>query len=266
MLALLPCGGCLGLFAFGFVNGLRQAEAEIAASKVTVPAPTGQLVLSQTLDFSDGDQTMQGSSFLARTPGGSVVIVTAAHFLDFDGPALVRVSVFGEGEVATSTVAFGPPGNAGIDSPAEDVDLRPDYILLVPESEPAGATVLAMDDRPLPSRGEKVWMPDAIGAMMEPHGELLTGIVDETDQGWIMIKFDRGQYVELMGASGGPVISQRTGKVIGIISRGGAIEGDDIALLTPAHGILKAMRDAERSGSRPQLRECVGKATPTTPK
>jgi hypothetical protein len=259
VLALLPCGGCFGLFTFGMVKGMREAAAEIAASKVTVPAPTGQLVLSQTLDFSDGEQTMQGSSFLARTPGGSVVIVTAAHFLDFDGPALVRLSAFGEVDVATSTVAFGMPGNAGIDSPAEAVDLRPDYVLLMPESEPVGATVLEMDDRPLPRRGEKVWMPDAIGALMEPPGELLTGIVDETDQGWIMIKFDRGQYVELMGASGGPVISQRTGKVIGIISRGGKIEGDDIALLTPAHGVLKAMRDAERSGERPRLRECVGK-------
>lgn len=266
LLVLLPCGGLLGLFALGMVNVVRLAQAEIAASKVTVPAPTGQLVLNQTLDFSDGEQTMQGSSFLARTPGGSVVIVTAAHFLDFDGPALVRLSVFGDGQVATSTVAFGPPGNAGVDSPAEDVDLRPDYVLLVPESEPVGATVLEMDDRPLPRRGEKVWMPDAIGAMMEPPGELLTGIVDETDAGWIMIKFDRGQYVELMGASGGPVISQRTGKVIGIISRGGKIEGDHIALLTPASGILKAMREAERSGERPRLRDCVGKDTGQTPK
>lgn len=259
IVVLLPCGGFFGLIAYSFLKGVQHASAEIAASKVTVPAPTGQLVLSQTLDFANGDQTMQGSSFLARTPGGNIVIVTAAHFLDFDGPALTRLSVFGEGSVATSTVAFGPPGNAGVDSPAEDVDLRPDYVLLVPESEPVGATVLVMDERALPGRGEKVWMPDAIGAMMEPPGELLTGVVDETDRGYIMIRFDRGQHVELMGASGGPVISQRTGKVIGIISRGGKIDGDDIALLTPASGILKAMQDAERSGNRPRLSECVGK-------
>ena len=89
-----------------------------------------------------------------------------------------------------------------------------------------------MDDRPFPERGERVWMPDAIDAMIQPPGRLLTATIEEVDDGYVMIKFDRGQGVELGGTSGTPVISQRTGNVIGMISREGEVRGDTHALLT----------------------------------
>jgi hypothetical protein len=251
-------GSAVGLwYIFTKTRQLTTAASSYVQAASGVPAPTGQLVLSQTLDFSDGDQTMQGSSFLARTPGGSVVIVTAAHFLDFEGPALERLSVFGEGKVATSTVAFGPPGNAGEDSPTSR-DYREDYLLLLPETEPVGATVLEMDERARTSIGEKVWLPDLVGFGIRKQ-VLWTGTVADAKPGYVAVLFDSGQNIQLMGASGSPVISQRTGKVIGLLSRGGELDGDSYSLLTPAPGILKAMREAERSGKRPRLRECVGK-------
>jgi len=63
--------------------------------------------------------------------------------------------------------------------------------------------------------------------------------------GYLIVDLDRE--VKLTSLNGAPVLSQRSGKVVGALSRGGGTaEGSRLLVLTPASALREAMREAER--------------------
>ncbi|MFN7020672.1 MAG: hypothetical protein ACK4WH_04995 [Phycisphaerales bacterium] len=216
-----------------------------------VAPPTGNIVLMQRFDFADGSQDLLGTAFFARTPGGRVVGVTSAHFLDFDGPCLKSATwITRDGdEIGFATHSLGRPGNAGILTDTL-VDLRSDYLLLHPARDinpaAAGYAVLEFDARAGPAAGERVWLPIA-GDFLDDSDppRLIAGFVDLADPGAFIVVLD--ERLELIAESGSPIISQNTGKVIGILSRGGTSEGKTRLFVAPSSGVLGEINRAEQS-------------------
>jgi hypothetical protein len=147
--------------------GLTSCKRTPAPPTAHVPPPVGLIPISQQFEFSDQSVTNQGTGFLARTPGGHVVCLTSAHFLNREGPRMVRakLSLRETGaSLGETTKSFGLPGEApddGINSIY--ADRRADYLafwLSDQRPHPEGsAEPLALDDRKTIPEGERVWLP-----------------------------------------------------------------------------------------------------------
>lgn len=346
VLTLLPCG----LIGYTFFSGVREAkrrvEDERKLAMTLLEAPTGQIVLRQVFEFADGDTREQGMGFLARTSGGRTVVVTSSHFLDFDGPAMVRARWFldpfgdyvlpvsrggktdsgeavnaagtvgnaaqGPVEIAQATHAVGAPGKGGVMGGKGSVpDLRTDYFVLRLTDEPpvqqnllgqlgtgAGSVssansaegagikvilnglpaivrVLELDPRGLPGgdakdrqqgtiragegdRGERVWLPyvDILTGDREER-KLVGGRVIEAMPKVLLVELDED--APLIAASGSPLISQHTGKVIGLLTAATKLDDKPVVLAAPIGPMLVMIERAEKAKDDRPLVECVGK-------
>lgn len=256
-------GACVACGVMAMGVGCEKRAAVVATS-VAVPPPVGEIALDQRLEFADGSETFQGHGFLARSPSGTVVGVTSAHFLDQNGPKLKRLTMWTvrDGEkrdVMTATMSLGRAGDEGIVSKT-NVDLSNDRLILMPERavEVAGLGigVMTLDKRMTIPEGEKVWLPYA--DFEHPKGpELVPGVVTASDVGGSVIELERD--IMLTCESGSPIISQKTGLVIGTLSRGGSQKGKTTLIIAPSHAILKAMRESEAVKEVVRLEETVGK-------
>lgn len=207
----------------------------------TVPQPTGQLVFQPRFQFADGETTHQGTGFVVATADGQRVGVTSAHFLDFEGAPMVSaewLAVPDDSEVFQFTHSLGAPGDGGQVGP-DVFDLRRDYFIIVGD-EPATVDCqpLELDDRPRPKVGERVWLPNKDADAPEGY-EMVAGFVDEVADEYIGIELD--DEIQLQSQSGSPIISQRTGKVLGTLARGGSDGGKTFLRLCPAKGILEVI-------------------------
>ena len=219
-----------------------------------VPMPLGALICQPNFHFSDGSKTEQGTGFFVAASDEEILGVTSAHFINFDGPALTSAGWAGvdTGDViALFTHSYGPPGNAGNEVTG---DLRPDYLIFSGSEIGTHHTILELDARQQPEIGEPVWLPNKDASQDWGH-RMLTGKVEEAQAEFTLVRLDN--YITLQSQSGSPIISQRTGKVIGTLSRGGMDRGRTMLLLCPASGILEAI---SRNPEKIPLAEAIGRA------
>ncbi len=218
-------------------------------AQVDPPKPDKELVFQPQLNFADGSVTHQGTAFLARAPNGETAAVTAAHFLDPSGPALVHVWLLSvpatePTALAESTVSWGKPGDRQTDRFLLPVTVNEEFV-----------HVLELDDRPAPENRERVWLPDKQPG--EPGGfHLVEATVIQVDASLIYVQLD--QPIKLQSQSGSPLISQLNGTVIGLLAGGHEDRGTIILHLYPAREIRKGFYDP----SRPDLSTVVGTAKP----
>lgn len=217
--------------------------------------PSGRVVFHQELHRTgDGEAGFVGKGFFAKTPGGTVIGVTSMHFLELEGSPFDKVSWFDAERkpVAEATKAFGTPGRT-VDWDADFKDLRLDYLLLKPDADPKDVTVLEFDPRPQDQYkiGERVWFPlqPSQGPMRIVGGE-----VTVVRRGQITVRLDDPK-AKPTACSGSPIISQKSGKVIGLLAAGGEIMDRMFIQIAPAPGIVKAIERAEKSGPIKPLRE-----------
>jgi hypothetical protein len=199
--------------------------------------------------------SLTGTAFFAKTPKGTVIGVTSIHFLELDGPPLQQVEwlTLELDEVSSATKAFGAPGRQPLDNSKRDYSA--DYLLLQPDKVPANVTVLDFDTRPAPrprkdkDKGEPVWFPyeDTKGF------KWVTGEVWSANARHIKVVLDAP--LQLQGTSGSPIVSQETGKVIGILSAGNSGDKQSTIFLAPAASVLAAINAAEATTDRPTLAE-----------
>ncbi len=121
------------------------------------------------------------------------------------------------------------------------------------DKEVSSAIILELDDRAQIKARERVWLPNKDESALGYTN--VGGVVDEAQEGYIAIILDRP--LRLVSQSGSPVISQVTGKVIGLVSRGGTLDDGKTALvLTPVSEIRRVI--TQKQDVLP-LQEVVGK-------
>ena len=178
------------------------------------PMPTGAVGLQQWLQVPGGSFTaIQTSGFLLKLPSGEVIGVTTAHSLFAEDPhrQLARVALGVNGQsapAAEADVYYGPPGQ-----PFARNDFAMDYVLLkVGAADPALA--LEPDPRDLAQPGERVTLFSGLGdgqGGADPRG----GTVLSAGPEGIVILMDETDF-NPAGMSGSPVVSQTTGRVVGM--------------------------------------------------
>jgi Trypsin-like peptidase domain len=165
---------------------------------------------------TDGGYGLVGSGFLLELPNGDVIGVTTAHSLGGRDFAPMAFRVAGRGEtVATFSEAYLARGQ-----PRTGDDMTIDYVLLRPDAPPAPVFVLRPDPRGGPQPGERVSLYSGLGDPQGTFGSghsgqrILPGTVESVDDNgaWVRMDgiFDPGQM------SGSPMISQHTGRVVGM--------------------------------------------------
>lgn len=184
------------------------------APPTTPSEPKDHFLVHPEWVWSDGSKTIQGTAFYMQLDG-AVYAMTCTHYLSRKAePALVSanlISLKGEklDEVDSSRDGL---GSGGIDG--QIADFRDDDLLLAVSRLPKGYIALELDGRkPLPI-GEKVWLPyeTATGSVSRR-----TGIISSWDPGYVEVRLD--EELQVTSHSGTPVISEKTGKVVGLLSR-----------------------------------------------
>jgi hypothetical protein len=243
---------CVALFA-----GAAGAQVSPAGADRVAP-PARPIVFQPLLVWEGKEPTAQGTGFFARGPGGRLVAVTCAHLIDFEGPPLLQakwLDVRSRDAAAVFDKSLGKPGNAGVTEPK--VDLRADYWLLPAEGDAAARAALEFDTRVKPETGERVWFPDK-----DPNAPLgfsvVEGTVMESEENFVVVQLAHD--VKFQSQSGTPILSQRTGKVLGLFSRGGQHNGHSFVVLAPAAALAKAIADAK---DQPALKQVIGKPVGT---
>lgn len=170
--------------------------------------PTGAVAFEERIRAGAGYDLL-GSGFLLELPNGEVIGVTTAHSLGGRDFAPMAFTIAGRGEqVAAFSQLRVPRGQ-----PRTGADMTIDYVLLRPETPPAPAFVLRPDSRGAPQPGERVLLYSGLG---DGRGgqRILPGVVESVDQNGAWVRMDSVFDPGLM--SGSPVLSQHTGRVVGM--------------------------------------------------
>lgn len=148
--------------------------------------------------------------------------------------------------------SWGMPGNEGV-ADGDSLDISPDYFILPVEEDVPDEWVLKLDKREGPAKKEVVWFPnktdDAVNGYLWVHGTVV-----EAKRTHIFVLLEKR--VELQSQSGSPIISSRTGRVIGTLSRSSELQGKTVLWLCPAQAIRDAIKTAT---TFPLLKDVVGK-------
>lgn len=195
--------------------------------------------------------TQQGTGSIIRAPNGLMIGLTSAHFINFCGPQLIEVQwldVKTGKPIARSLKSYGMPGYEGSYDP---LDLRSDYFLLVVEGNLESQRVFELDNRSAVEVGERIWFPDK-NVTANSGNRLIGGTLSKTSAEYLLVTLDES--IDLQSRSGTPIISQHTGKVIGILV-GGDKENKKLLYIAPGLSILKTLIEVQQCFL---LRDVVG--------
>lgn len=189
----------------------------------TIPAPAGELpsdtvAFQEWIRYQGEPYVLAGSAFLLRLPdeaagGGTVIAVMTAHSMLIGDPGhpLERIALRMPGHASPFVeldTFFGPPGH-----PRTGDDMTVDYVLLQVPQPITPSLVLDPDPRGGPQPGERVTLFSGLGTE-EGEAYRPVGTVQSVDgtSAWVVMDelFNPGMM------SGSPVISQHTGRVVGM--------------------------------------------------
>ena len=223
---------------------------------ITVPAgalPDGPIGMREWVRYRGEGWAAMSCGFMFRLQDGREIgaIPAHSHSLGEIGRPLelVGFGLPGDGRiVAEFDTLHGLPG-----TPRTSLDLRVDYVLLQTDAEIDPYFVLEPDPRGRPQPGERVALFSGLGGGDGPDGRrMLRGTVQTvTDDGvWILMD----DWFNPTSMSGSPVMSEYTGKVVGMLLAG-TLRGKQLLLgVNPIRNLVEQAEQA--AGSRP-LRDLV---------
>jgi hypothetical protein len=151
-----------------------------------------------------------GSGFLLELPNGDVIGVTAAHSTGNASPDHIVFARAGETQpVATFENDYAPRGQA-----RTGADMTIDYALFQLHDGVDPSVVLRPDPRGGPQAGERVLLYSGLGDGSGGQ-RMLAGTVESVDARGAWVRMDDVFNPALM--SGSPMISQHTGRVVGMV-------------------------------------------------
>jgi outer membrane protein assembly factor BamB len=142
--------------------------------------------------------------------------------------------------VASMSECIGTPRPAGLTKDSAEWNLQNDFILLPVAGEPVTEQqLLSIDGRTLPSEGEAVIVPVRSNADSMGSTGMATvgGIVKQARQNYHTIVLYRE--IPVAGLSGTPVLSKKTGKVIGVVTGAPSRPVARVLFIAPAFAIYR---------------------------
>ena len=201
--------------------------------------PAGDILFQPYFLWDDQSESANGTGFLLYgTSAQNVVAVGSAHYiLGEQAPLIAAFESIKSGKILFQTTeALGPVGDGNPNTSVFDEDgICEDFFFLPVTVETKENQVLQIDERDEVPVGEAVWFPNknfnnGVGY------ELEVGVLIESSPERLVVRLARP--VEFQSRSGTPFISQKSGKVLGILSGASNqwIDGQQQALidLTPA--------------------------------
>jgi hypothetical protein len=175
--------------------------------------PSGPVGLREWAQYRGETYQPVGSGFLLLLDGGEVVGVTAAHSVvlgDPDHPLeRIALGVTGRtGFVAAFDRLRGQPGR-----PRSGGDMTVDYVLLQADQPVEAGLALLPDPRAAPQPGERVSLFSGLGDGTG-GSRVLEGTVQSVDATAVWVLMDT--WFDPTGMSGSPLVSQHTGRVVGM--------------------------------------------------
>jgi hypothetical protein len=271
---------------------------QVQPPKPYVKPPGKEIVFRPMFVWETGEPTCPGSGFFVKAPGGKVAAVTCSHFLDRDGPRLLEARWLIPADRKATAVfdrSWGKPGaarvtrmivgreNGGkpITMDVDDPDKRTDYLLMPARGGVPPGVVLELDSRPSPEVGERVYFHDIDTFGQKDYAVVEGEVAVAAPEGFQVMLF---REIEPKSQCGSPVISQVTGKVVGLVAATGESDAGAGGLvmaalkakrgqagnakqgaeptrrlrLTPAGEILKTLEEEKEF---PPLRDVIGKKT-----
>jgi hypothetical protein len=202
----------------GILVGLFQPpDATPLPPVITAPRgdiPDGIIAFEEWTKYRGGSFNLSGSGFFLRLPDGTVVGLTTAHSMVLGDPnrplEQVAFAIAGHRDkIAVFDTLHGPPG-----VPLSGPDLSVDYVLLQVDQGLAGIPyALIPDPRGMPQPGERVTLVSGLGDGNGGRRDL-QGTVLSADAKAVFVLMDDWFFPGLM--SGSPLLSQHTGKVVGM--------------------------------------------------
>lgn len=174
--------------------------------------PAGTAGFQEWVRYRGRDDVLGGSGFLLRLDSGEIVGVTTAHSASATHSAQpvdqIGFKIAGQSEfVAEFDTLKGLQGHIFTVE-----DMTTDYTILKADQSLAGEMVLAPDPRGAPQPGERVTLLGGV------NGEIVEGTVQSVDERTVWVLMDRLFMPALM--SGSPVVSQHSGRVVGMVVAG----------------------------------------------
>ncbi len=263
---LLAAALAAALFPAALAEGVRRVVAAwpvitppppvIAAPRG--PLPEGPVGLQQWVQAPGADyQQIETSGFLFQISNGQVVGVTTAHSLFLEDPhrRLERVGLRSTAPAAwlwDADTYWGVPG-----VPFAGDDLTVDYVLLKLTNPPDLSVewtpqVLTPDPRGAPQPGERVTLYSGLG---DGAGGPLpwAGTVLSVQPAAVVVYMDAAN-LNPAGISGSPILSQHTGRVVGM-ALGATLRGS--RWLIGVHPIGHLVQLAESASTFPRIADFV---------
>jgi hypothetical protein len=212
------------------------APPTIAAARGDLPA--GVIAFEERVQRGDG-YYLGGSGFLLELQNGDVIGVTTAHSMgEGDFTRVVFTRAGHERPVAAFSELYVPRGR-----PATQSNMTTDYVLMKPEASPDPDLVLEPDPRGAPQPGERVSLHSGLG---DGRGgeRRLHATVESVDGSGAWLRMDEVFDSSLM--SGSPVLSQHTGRVVGVTVFMHWIPDTLRIGINPIGEIVKRAREAPR--------------------
>ena len=176
----------------------------------TITAPRGELPAGIVAFEERVGGSLAGSGFLLELPNGDVIGVTTAHSLGEGHFAPLSFVAAGRGDVAASFRALYAP----LGRPHTGTHMTSDYVLMTPDAPPDSSLVLRPDPRGGPQPGERASLYSGLGDGQGGQ-RILHGTVERVDAGGAWVRMNDVFNPGLM--SGSPMISQHTGRVVGMV-------------------------------------------------
>ena len=195
---------------------------------------------------ASGGTGASGTVFFVRLPGDTIAAVGAAHSYDLAALAAAGAVDFHLGasgrRVATSERFLAPPGR-----PFDDAEgaLSEDLVVFALTGPPEGARALEPATSSEIEQGERVRILGVPAMVKQDEDDLFGRVVAVDDE---RIDVDLDVKADLRGWGGAPVLSAKSGRVIGVLEAALPKAGTFRVGLAPIHAVLDSTQEPLEGG------------------
>lgn len=200
--------------------------------------PSGRFLFQPMLIWATSEVTHQGTGYLIRSDE-RIFGVTSLHFMNFEAGGLfeaIWLDIRTSKPIVRFDRSLGQPAKTSIETYA---DIEHDFVLMPAEGLPPDCAALEIEVIQRYPKGAKLWFPNKSGASDIGYDWIEAEIVKDDGH---MIRVRLLSKIALQSQSGSPFISQKSGRVVGMLMGGDEKE----IFLCPARSLARRLEAAPK--------------------